>query len=296
MRDLDLHSNQNIWHDIYFLRFKMIPSFLSKDIATKILVIGKTINFIIRCRQLIQMGNTSIENTQKIKRGMPRPSIVKALGQDSAQESVMKSYAHQVAQSRFDMSADRSVDILKKDIENQKIIENENLLGGISIDVETAFTNLQYGDEHVLSELVDKVSQSIDGKLLHLMASKFHVHSHLHALKKFMLLGQGDFVTCLMDSVGPELQKSPSKLFRHNLTGILEGALRSSNAQYEPPYVINRVLVRLLEPNPGDSGWEIFSIDYAIDSPLNAVVIKISLFIPVLSNFVICNTLCLDSQ
>jgi gamma-tubulin complex component 3 len=30
--------------------------------------------------------------------------------------------------------------------------------------------------------------------------------------------------------------------------------------------------VRLLEPSPGDSGWEVFSLDYAIDPPLAAVI------------------------
>ena len=48
--------------------------------------------------------------------------------------------------------------------------------------------------------------------------------------------------------------------------------MRSCNAQYEPVYVLERLGVRLLEPSPGDSGWEIFSLDYAIDPPLAAVI------------------------
>lgn len=49
------------------------------------------------------------------------------------------------------------------------------------------------------------------------------------------------------------------------------GALRASNAQFEPSYVLDRIGIRLLEASPGDSGWEIFSLDYSIDAPLNAV-------------------------
>ena len=79
-------------------------------------------------------------------------------------------------------------------------------------------------------------------------------------------------MTCLMDSIAPELGKPPSKLYPHNLTGNLEGALRSSNAQYEPSYILNRIVVRLLEALPSDSGWEVFSLDYVIDEPLNIVV------------------------
>ena len=79
-------------------------------------------------------------------------------------------------------------------------------------------------------------------------------------------------MTCLMDSIGPELKKRASQQYRHNLTGLLEGALRSSNAQYEPSWVLDRVGIRLLEAVPGDTGWEVFSLDYIVDLPINAVV------------------------
>ena len=79
-------------------------------------------------------------------------------------------------------------------------------------------------------------------------------------------------MTCLMDSVGPELKKRAGQLYRHNLTGVLEGALRASNAQFEPTFVLDRVGVRLLEASPGDTGWEVFSLDYAVDAPLDAVI------------------------
>jgi hypothetical protein len=75
-----------------------------------------------------------------------------------------------------------------------------------------------------------------------------------------------------MDEMGPELKKRANQLYRHNLTGfdiyisiipfvisiyflkgMLEGALRSSNAQFEPSYVLDRIGVRLLEPSPGNT-------------------------------------------
>lgn len=61
-------------------------------------------------------------------------------------------------------------------------------------------------------------------------------------------------------------------LTRHLLISQLDGSLRASNAQFEPPYVLNRINVRLLTPNPGETGWEIFTLEYFIDTPLNAVV------------------------
>ena len=147
-----------------------------------------------------------------------------------------------------------------------------DVLGGVvTPQVQQALQGLRYGGEGALQDIVYTLAAGIDARLLHLMMSRFHVQTHLLALKKFMLLGQGDFVTCLMDGVGPELKRRANQLFRHNLTGILEGALRASNAQFEPAYVLDRIGIRLLEASPGDSGWEIFSLDYSIDAPLNAV-------------------------
>lgn len=43
------------------------------------------------------------------------------------------------------------------------------------------------------------------------------------------------------------LSKPASLLYRHNLTSILETAVRSSNAQFDDPDILNRLGVQLLE-------------------------------------------------
>jgi hypothetical protein len=163
-------------------------------------------------------------------------------------------------------------------------------------DLHTILSNLRYNGELAFSKMIYHLSNSVDYQLLSLMKEQFHLKSHLLALKKMMLLGQGDFITCLMDNIGPELKKRSSQLFRHNLLSLLETSIRSSNIQYEPPYVVDRITIRLLETtlpttNAGvarasasnasvtsvsstviDSGWDIFSLDYIIDIPLNAIV------------------------
>jgi hypothetical protein len=40
-------------------------------------------------------------------------------------------------------------------------------------------------------------------------------------------------------------------IYMYIYSGILEGALRGSNAQFEPSYVLDKITVRLLEPSPG---------------------------------------------
>jgi hypothetical protein len=130
----------------------------------------------------------------------------------------------------------------------------------------------QTGGELNFSKMIYSLSNQLDDKLVRLMRQKFFLKEHLLALKKFMLLGQGDFITCLMDNLGPELKKKAGQLFRHNLLSILETAIRSSNVQYEPAFIVDRLSVRLSESTATDTGWEIFSLDYLIDLPLNAVV------------------------
>lgn len=68
-----------------------------------------------------------------------------------------------------------------------------------------------------------------------------------------------------------ELSKPANELYRHNLSGPVEAAVRASNAQFEDPDVLARLDFRLLEINPGDRGWDVFSLDYHVDPPLNTV-------------------------
>ena len=78
----------------------------------------------------------------------------------------------------------------------------------------------------------------------------------------------------LIPSIGPELSKGAEQVYRHDLTGKLEAALRSSNAQYEQPEILNRLGVRLLQASGGEEGWEVFSLDYQVEAPVSAVVHK----------------------
>lgn len=45
----------------------------------------------------------------------------------------------------------------------------------------------------------------------------------------------------------PELVRAATTLYQHNLTGILETAVRATNAQFDSPEILKRLDVRLLE-------------------------------------------------
>eukprot|EP01035_Chromulina_nebulosa_P026001 gene26001-33989_t len=261
---------QNVWRDTYFLRPAMLPIFLPIEVARKILLIGKTSNFLKLCLPKLSKSTSSA----KQDRGVTLTSTPQtSFGSPTKVRSPAPSYRAIGRSKKLTTGARvKEDDTLTEDVVNpsQSSLSGENKQALLE-QIESALNSLRYGGEMKLAALIYSISSTTDAKLLGLLKTRFHLETHLQALKKFMLLGQGDFVTCLMDGVGPELRKA-SQLYRHNLTGILEGALRSSNAQFQPSYVLDRIGIRLLEAAPGDSGWEVFSLDYSMDSPLNAVV------------------------
>jgi len=104
------------------------------------------------------------------------------------------------------------------------------------------------------------------------MTDKFHLFDHLAALKKYILLGQGDFIALLMESLAANLDRPAGAQYRHTLTAQLEHAIRGSNAQYDPPEVLRRLDARMLQLSHGDIGWDCFTLEYKIDAPVDCVV------------------------
>ena len=250
-------ETDSAWHKLFFLNFSMLPSFISYDLAVRILVVGKSISFIRICEQRLNDQNED----EKLQRLALKPDETKMLLVDTTGSEVAKE-----PPSGTIILSDTTKAIEDLPTPTGDLFTNNDEL------VDCLRGLMDQGGGQRLASLIDRISSSIDSRLMKLMETRFFLSTHLLSLKKFMLLGQGDFVTCLMDALGPELRKKATALYRHNLTGMLEGALRSSNAQFEPAFVLERVGVRLLEASPGDSGWEVFTLDYVVDSPLSAVV------------------------
>lgn len=189
---------QMTWNNDFFLDEKLIPVYVSRDIAKQIFQIGKTLNFIAyNCNDLewVDMRRTkwSID-----------PSVL------------------------------HSPEILKQEINNS------------------------------YSEVVNHLN--------HLLRNKFYLNSHLRGVKDYLLLGKGDFVQLLIEQVSPVLEKPANQLFRHNVVAPLATAIKGSNAQYDNPHVINALDARMLKLGHGDTGWDVFTLDYQIEAPLNTFI------------------------
>lgn len=135
-----------------------------------------------------------------------------------------------------------------------------------------ASKELRYGDTATLEVWIDDAYKTTMKRLIDLMANKFHLLEHLQALKNYILLGQGDFIALLMESLVANLDRPAGAQYRHTLTAQLEHAIRGSNAQYDSPEVLRRLDARMLQLSHGDIGWDCFTLEYKIDAPVDVVV------------------------
>lgn len=187
---------------------------------------------------------------------------------------------------------------------------NSNMSDEQTVLTQNIKTGFQYGQEHVLSQILHFSSSEINKHIKSALIEKHKFMDHLFGLKRILLLGQGDFATALLEGMQHELEKPASRVYIHNLNAILEGALRGSNAKFLPNYVLDRMGVRLVTKkadivylSPGRSakkkrknkrntrlphsnsdsdnsdneeeeekkGWDVFSLDYTIQPPISAI-------------------------
>jgi gamma-tubulin complex component 3 len=135
-----------------------------------------------------------------------------------------------------------------------------------------ASRELHYGDTATLESSIDEAYKTTMARLIYLMSTKFHLFDHLGALKNYLLLGAGDFVSILMESLASNLEKPANTQYRHTLTAQLEHAVRNSNAQYDSPDVLRRLDSRMLELSHGEIGWDVFTLEYKISPPVDVIV------------------------
>lgn len=131
---------------------------------------------------------------------------------------------------------------------------------------------LRYGDTATLEAWIDEAYKTTMKRLMDLMTNKFHLFTHLKALKSYLLLGQGDFIALLMESLAANLDRPAGAQYRHTLTAQLEHAIRGSNAQYDSSEVLRRLDARMLQLSHGDIGWDCFTLEYKVDAPVDVVV------------------------
>ncbi|KXS18383.1 hypothetical protein M427DRAFT_67808 [Gonapodya prolifera JEL478] len=130
-----------------------------------------------------------------------------------------------------------------------------------------------FSNPPLLRNNVESAYRDTSKRLLDMLHERFDLPGHFKALKKYMLLAQGDFVQALMDALNHILSMPATALrpILHTLTGILDTAVRSSNAQYDGPAILGRLDVQILPANDLEIGWDVFYLDYHVDTPLDVI-------------------------
>eukprot|EP00054_Salpingoeca_dolichothecata_P009214 m.52042 g.52042 ORF g.52042 m.52042 type:complete len:665 (+) comp18231_c0_seq1:78-2072(+) len=191
-------TETDLWRDKYSIRSNMVPIFVPQNLANKILLIGKSINFIRHtCRV-----HDDLQDTTAALRSMQ---------------------------------------------------------GGFS-------------DLQVLQSAVNQAYHLTSRRLLEILHTRYHLLQHLDSMRKYLLLGQGDFIHHLLAALEPELCKPAEGLMMHNMTAVVDGAVRATNAHLDRADNLQRLDVQLMEASPGDCGWDVFSLTYHVDGPLSTVI------------------------
>merc|ERR1719412_423211 len=140
------------------------------------------------------------------------------------------------------------------------------------LDQECSAANLFEEVHHnKLLEAVQLCYTETSSLVLDTLFKRYKLIEHFSAMRKYLLLGQGDLIRYLMELLDDELSRPATPLYPHNLAGTLETAIRATNAQFEDQEILDRLDVRLLDVQPGDYGWDVFSLDYKVTGPISAV-------------------------
>ncbi|XP_022208893.2 gamma-tubulin complex component 3 [Drosophila obscura] len=110
--------------------------------------------------------------------------------------------------------------------------------------------------------------QNTAKNVLDYMVGPHKLLDHLQCMRRYLLLGQGDFVSVFIEHMKDELEKPGTEIFTHDLSAMLDTALRCTNAQYDDPEILNHLDVVAQKPFMGDKGWDIVSLQYVVQGPL----------------------------
>ncbi|EER06589.1 gamma-tubulin complex component, putative [Perkinsus marinus ATCC 50983] len=197
------NNSSDIWTSAFTIDFDKVPALISEEVALKIFVTGKSINFV---RQCCSEGDWLSDQQQQIQQEETDP--------DSLTNMVQKAYRRE--------------------------------------------TSLVFN----------------------LMMNKYRLQDHLLAVKKYLLLSQGDFVGHLLDLMSEQLSTRAQVLRVHTFRDLTDHALRlqrlgSASGNYDQQdeeEFDNRLTARLEKSGLSDTGWEVFSLDYIATQPVSVIL------------------------
>lgn len=296
-------TEDEIWTKRYNLITQNVPMFLSKEVTIKIFEIGKCVNFIQKyCDEgnfslmnLKQKLQNEIEKTQKLNDGYLKESNKMSIeepnnliNKNNNNNNIISNNPQNKTNNNpnnYNLNSTKHLNIpyslASVNAQQQKINPEKNLekitrykkaLNFLSRLEDISKLNFSILPE-IYSE-IDAVHKEINKELINIIFEKYKFMQNLQSINRYLLLGQGDMWQYLMDLLYDELKKPANQIYKHNLLSILDSAIKASNAQYHDQECLRKLNIKLMDISMGDTGWDIFVMEYNVDSPLTAVFSK----------------------
>ncbi|KAH8387633.1 hypothetical protein KR093_008318 [Drosophila rubida] len=202
MDDVD---NERLWHDKFRLRVHMLPTFIPRQLAEKILKTGKSVLFM---RDICSVTSHGVKDPEWLK----------------------------------DTIDNQFFEIFTKAHDASWVVAIENCYAETSKQV------------------------------LDIMVGPHKLLVHLQGMRRYLLLGQGDFVNIFIEKIKNELDKLGSDVYSHDLSAMLDAALRGANAHRDDPEIMDHLDVVVRAPYPGDFGWDVISLRYMVLGPVSTIL------------------------
>lgn len=264
--------------------------FLNKDVAIKIFEIGKCVNFIqkycdeanfslMKLKKKLQM---EIDNFYKLKDGLDKENnnmnIEESINRNNTQNR-FKNNSNNYINLNNSKQAYLSIstnNLTQQKLQPEKDIEQitryKKALNFLSRLDDISKLNFDILPE-IYSE-IDAVHKEINKELITIIFGKYKFIQNMQSINRYLLLGQGDMWQYLMDLLYDELKKPANQIYKHNLLSILDSAIKASNAQFHDQECLRKLNVKLMDISMGDTGWDIFVMEYNVETPLTAVFSK----------------------
>ena len=214
---------------MYHLDTCSIPCFLTLTQAHKIFLTGKSINFIRLCCQESDWLLATKGEVGPGSHGLNTAFLSKLV--DQSLDDVAPTAGPAVPGGGVGAGAGAGTTL-------QPFYPHH---GGFNTTTATAVDTFPFLG--TLTNFVNQAAELTNRCLVQLLLEKYQLLGHCTAIKRYLLLAQGDLVEVFLDLVNVELRKdlSTQEVFRHRIRGLLDQAIRMSNAQYHPPEFLDRL-------------------------------------------------------
>ena len=284
-------KDDDIWKNKYKLIYENIPNFIKRNFVLKIFEIGKCIHFINNfCREKYNLNNLKkvieyiknkyfdLESNDKEKKQDINEKEINIKIQEEESFATDDNTIIPEVEENNKFSSQKLISEFDYQINKDKIKHEqasyESVLNFITFIFSKSERNktidISFLDEIIKN--IDIIHNLINKDLVRIFFQKFKFKENIGALNKYLLLGQGDMIQNLMESLYTELQKPGNTIYKYVLQSILESAINSTNARYNDKECLNKLNIKLLKALPGDIGWDVFCLEYNIELPLNNII------------------------